>query len=146
MTIHLFKIAVGIESVDHLREIQIERLRKNKEKNKSGDLRHLTRNSPKRAEEVLDNGSIYWIIKGYIRVRQRINGFDEAYGRNGKPRCALILDPNLVQTVVLPHKPIQGWRYMEVDSAPVDLTTAERKIVSSLPQDMADELRSLGLL
>ncbi len=146
MTIHLVKIAVGVESVDHLREIQIERLRKNKEKNKSGDLRHLTRNSPKRAEEVLDNGSIYWIIKGYIRVRQRIDGLGEAFGRNGEPRCALILDPKLVQTVLLPHKPIQGWRYMDVDSAPADLTTAERKVVSSLPQGMADELRSLGLL
>ena len=146
MTIHLVKIAVGIESVDHLREIQIERLRKAREKNKSADLRHLTRNSPKRAEEVLDNGSIYWLIKGYIRVRQRINDFSEAFDRNGKPRCALILDTNLVQTVLLPHKPIQGWRYMEVDVAPADLTTAERKIVSSLPQDMADELRSLGLL
>ena len=146
MTIHLVKIAVGIESVDHLREIQIERLRNAREKNKSADLRHLTRNSPKRAEEVLDNGSIYWIIKGYIRVRQRINGLGEAFDRNGKPRCALILDTNLVQTILLPHKPIQGWRYMEVDVAPADLTTAERKVVSSLPQGMADELRSLGLL
>ena len=79
-------------------------------------------------------------------VQQRIDGFGEAFGRNGKPRCALILDPNLVQTVLLPHKPIQGWRYMEVDFAPADLTTAERKVVSSLPQGMADELRSLGLL
>ena len=146
MTVHLVKIAVGIESVDQLREIQIERLRKAREKNKSANLRHLTRNSPKRFDEVLDNGSIYWIIKGYIRVRQRINEVGEAFDRNGKPRCALILDTNLVQTVLLPHKPIQGWRYMEVDVAPADLTTAEHKIVSSLPQDMADELRSLGLL
>ena len=146
MTIHLVKICVGIESVDHLREVQIERLRQIREKNRSGDLRHLTRNFPKRGEEILDNGSIYWIIKGYIRVRQRITGFGEAFGRNGKPRCALILNPKLVQTVLLPHKPIQGWRYMEVDFAPADLTTAERKIVSSIPHDMADELRSLGLL
>jgi hypothetical protein len=146
MTIHLVKIAVGIESVEHLKEVQIERLRKAREKNGSAALRHLTRNPPKRADEVLDNGSIYWIIKGYIRVRQRINGISEAFDRDGKPRCALILDTNLVQTVLLPHKPIQGWRYLEVDVAPADLTTAERKKVSSLPQDMADELRSLGLL
>jgi hypothetical protein len=146
MTIHLVKIAVGIESVDHLREIQIERLRKAREKTRSADLRHLTRNFPKRAEEVLDNGSIYWIIKGYIRVRQRINGFGEAFDHNGKPRCALILDTNLVQTILLPHKPIQGWRYMEVDVAPADLTSAERKVEASIPQEMADELRSLGLL
>ena len=146
MTIHLVKIAVGIESVDHLREIQIKRLRKARGKNRSTDLRHLTRNFPKRAAEVLDNGSIYWIIKGYIRVRQRINGFGEAVDHNGKLRCALILDKNLVQTILLPHKPIQGWRYMEVDVAPADLTTAERKVESSIPQEMADELRSLGLL
>ncbi|MGY9019385.1 MAG: DUF1489 family protein [Alphaproteobacteria bacterium] len=146
MTIHLVKIAVGIESVDHLRDVQIERLRQAQEPGGAGALRHLTRNAPRRAEEVLDGGSIYWIIKGYIRVRQYITGFGEAVGRNGKPRCALILDPKLVQTVLLPHKPIQGWRYMEAEAAPEDLTGKERKIVSSLPQDMADELRSLGLL
>lgn len=146
MTIHLVKIAVGIESVDHLRDVQIERLRQAQEPGGAGALRHLTRNAPRRAEEVLDGGSIYWIIKGYIRVRQYITGFGEAVGRNGKPRCALILDPKLVQTVLLPHKPIQGWRYMKAEAAPEDLTGKERKIVSSLPQDMADELRSLGLL
>jgi len=146
MTIHLVKIAVGIESVDHLREVQIKRLFQMKEKAGPGDLRHLTRNAPRRAEDLLDSGSIYWIIKGYIRVRQRITGFGEAVGRNGKPRCALILDPNLVQTVLLPHKPIQGWRYIKVESVPADLTPAEREVVSSLPQEMADELRSLGLL
>ena len=146
MTIHLVKIAVGIESVDHLREVQIERLRQAQEPGAAGALHHMTRNTPRRAEEVLDGGSIYWIIKGYIRVRQNITGFGEAVGRNGKPRCALILDPKLVQTVLLPHKPIQGWRYMEAEAAPEDLTGKERKIASSLPQDMADELRSLGLL
>ncbi|MBK17384.1 MAG: lysophospholipase [Rhodospirillaceae bacterium] len=146
MTIHLVKIAVGIGSVDHLREVQIERLRQAKESGGPGELRHLTRNAPRRAAEVLNGGSIYWIIKGYIRVRQRITDFGEAVGRNGKPRCALILDPKLVQTQLLPHKPIQGWRYMEPEAAPADLTNQERKIESSLPTEMADELRSLGLL
>ena len=146
MTIHLVKIAVGIESVDHLRDVQSERLRQAKAPGGAGELRHLTRNTPRRAEEVLNGGSIYWIIKGYIRVRQSITGFGEAVGRNGKPRCALILNPDLVQTVLLPHKPIQGWRYMEAEAAPDDLTGKERELVSTLPQDMADELRSLGLL
>ena len=146
MTIHLVKIAVGIESVDHLRDVQIERLRQAQELGGAKTLRHLTRNAPRRAEDVLDGGSIYWIVKGYIRVRQYITGFGEDVGRNGKLRCALILDPKLVQTVLLPHKPIQGWRYMEVGAVPGDLTGKECKIVTSLPQNMADELRSLGLL
>ena len=145
MTVHLVKMAVGIESVDHLVDVQAQRLRQAREADGAGVLRHLTRNSPRRSEEVLDGGSIYWIIKGYIRARQPITGFGEAVGRNGRPRCAFILDPRLVRTELVPHRPIQGWRYMEAPAAPKDLTrkTAAR---TSMPDEMEAELRALGLL
>lgn len=145
MTVHLVKMAVGIESFDHLVSVQSERFRRAEETEGKGILRHLTRNTPRRAEEVLDGGSIYWIIKGYIRAHQRITGFGEATGRNGRPRCALILDPNLVRTELLPHKPIQGWRYMEPAAVPEDLTSKAME-KTSLPDEMAAELRALGLL
>lgn len=145
MTAHLVKMAVGIDSLEHLREVQTERLRKAREPGGNGDLRHFTRNTPRRAEEVLDGGSIFWIIKGYIRVRQRILGFGEASGRDGRRRCALILDPELVRTELVPHRPMQGWRYMEPAAAPDDVT-GEESADASLPDGMAAELRSLGLL
>jgi hypothetical protein len=145
MTVHLVKMAVGIESFDHLKSVQADRLRTAMQSEGNGVLRHLTRNTPRRSEEVLDGGSIYWIIKGYIRAHQKITGFGEAMGRNGRPRCALLLDPELVRTELLPHKPIQGWRYMEPAAAPEDLTSKAME-KTSLPEEMAAELRALGLL
>ena len=144
MTVHLVKMAVGIESVDHLLDVQALRL-KQAEHGGVGVLRHLTRNTPRRADDVLDSGSIYWIIKGYIRARQHITGFGEAMGQNGRPRCALLLDPNLVRTELVPHRPMQGWRYMEADAAPKDLTR-RAAAKTSMPDDMEAELRALGLL
>lgn len=145
MTVHLVKMAVGIDSVDHLIDVQAERLRQAREASGAGVLRHLTRNTPRRAEEVLDGGSIYWIIKGYIRARQPITGFGEAMGRNGRPRCALILDLKLVRTELAPHRPIQGWRYMEPLGAPRDLSR-KSAAKTSMPDEMEAELRALGLL
>lgn len=145
MTVHLVKIAVGIESIEHLKDVQADRLRRAREADPDGRLQHLTRNTPRRADEVLDGGSIYWIVKGYIRARQRIVGFGEGLGRSGRPRCAILLDPELVRTELVPHKPIQGWRYMEDEAAPDDLTEGERT-ETSLPDEMAAELRALGLL
>ncbi|MBT5459163.1 MAG: DUF1489 domain-containing protein [Rhodospirillaceae bacterium] len=145
MTVHLVKMAVGIESFEHLTDVQADRVRRAEETDGKGVLRHLTRNTPRRSDEVLDGGSIYWIIKGYIRAHQRITGFGEATGRNGRPRCALILDPKLVRTELLPHKPIQGWRYMEPAGVPEDLTSRAME-KTSLPDEMAAELRALGLL
>lgn len=145
MTVHLVKMAVGIESVDHLIDVQAERFRQADQAGGAGVLRHLTRNTPRRAEEVLDGGSIYWIIKGYIRARQAITEFGEAMGRNGRPRCALILDPHLVRTELVPHRPMQGWRYMDPLAAPKDLSR-KSAAKTSMPGDMEAELRALGLI
>ena len=105
----------------------------------------MTRNTPRRASAIVDGGSIYWIIKGCIRARQRIVGIDRTTNSEGKPRCAFILDPVLFTTVPAPHRPMQGWRYLEHAQAPADRgvdVTGE----DALPIEMADELRSLGLL
>lgn len=141
MTVHLVKMAVGIESLDHLQRVQKERRASN-----GGILRHLTRNTPKRSDEVLDGGSIFWIIKGYIRARQFVTGFTPVTGRNGKPRCAILLDPELVRVELSPHKPIQGWRYMEDEAAPPDLDPAGAAAIEGIPEEMAEELRTLGLI
>ena len=146
MTAHLVKMAVGIESVDHLAQVQSDRMAQARLHGGTGQLRHMTRNRPRREGDILDDGSIFWIIKGYIRARQNIIGFREGVGRSGRARCAIILDPRLVRTVLTPHKPIQGWRYMEALAAPADLDARALEVQSALPETMADELRTLGLL
>ena len=105
----------------------------------------MTRNRPRRSAEINDGGSIYWIIKGYVRVRQRISRLDSAVNTRGEPRCAIILDPDLVPTVLKPHRPLRGWRYLETGDAPSDsgLPHADD---SDVPPEMAAELRQLGLL
>jgi hypothetical protein len=147
MTVHLVKMAVGIEDLDHLRDVQAHRFAEAERIDGTGRLRHLTRNTPRRSTEVLDGGSIYWVMKGYIRARQTIIGIEEATGRRGRKRCALILSPDLARTVLTPHKPIQGWRYMEDAAAPEDLGDDEiDPRDASLPPNLAAELRTLGLL
>lgn len=137
-------MAVGVESVAHLARLQEQRFARVLAEDGAGALRHYTRNKPRRDKEITARGSIYWIIKGYIRVRQCIIGFEPAEGRERR-RWALLLDPKLVQTVPRPHKPIQGWRYLEPAAAPEDLGAAA-SVEPDLPPEMAAELRQLGLL
>lgn len=145
MTVHLLKMAVGIDSVAHLAEVQKQRLERAAAPGGTGDLRHFTRNAPRRAVEVTGGGSMFWIIKGYVRVRQRILGIERVAGREGRKRCALILDPDIVKTELAAHKPIQGWRYLDPVAAPRDMDISAPK-ATSIPADMAAELRALGLL
>lgn len=141
MVLHLLKIAVGIESIAHLREVQARKLAAAPE-----SLRHLTRNLPRRADQILDGGSIYWMIKRHIRVRQRIVDIRRLRGRGvGEKSCALVLDPLLVQTAPVRRRPHQGWRYLEATDAPADLDAIE-EATPDLPPEMAAELRELGLL
>lgn len=148
MTVHLLKMAVGIDSVDHLVSVQNRRLERASAPGGTGDLRHFTRHAPRRANEVISGGSMFWIIKGYVRVRQSILGIERVEARDGhesRKRCALILDPELVKTELSPHKPLQGWRYFDPAGAPPDMKLSA-PAENSIPPDMAAELRELGLL
>lgn len=138
MTVHLLKVAVGVESIDHIRQWQASRVRQH------GRLRHVTRMSPRRASEVVDGGSIYWIVKGAIRVRQRILGIEDVVTPDGR-KCGLLLDPDLVPTEPVPRRPHQGWRYLEVGDAPADLGDVAPGL-QEMPAEMIAELRELGLL
>jgi hypothetical protein len=82
---------------------------------------HDTRMSPKRAEEMLAGGSIYWVIKHFIIVRQRLVGFEQVKDKDGKNMCRVHLDPELVRTKPRKKRPFQGWRYLEPGDAPADL-------------------------
>ena len=146
MAVHLIKMAVGIESFSHLARVQKNRLQ---DLDKAGEpplLRHWTRNSPTRAEEICAGGSLYWIIKGAIRARQQISSIDKHTSERSRKRCALVLDPTLVRTELKISRPIQGWRYLDPQAAPKDLLTVADEGNPDIPMEMAKELRELGLL
>ena len=139
MALHLLKMCVGIADIDQLAAVQKRRLKS------EGRLCHYTRNMPKRADELLDGGSLYWIIRGQIRVRQRLKAIERHTDADGWTGCALVLDRKLVPTLPRPVRAMQGWRYLEADAAPLDLVAAAGK-GDDLPPKLVAELRALGLL
>lgn len=138
MTLHLIKLSVGVEDFNHLRRLQRQR---RKERGKSV---FFTRNTPRRAEELLDGGSIYWVIKGYVRARQLLKGFTSTVDEEGQPLCVVRYDPVLVPTMLMPKRPFQGWRYLDPKDVPADRKGADP--MADLPPKMVEELRALGLL
>jgi len=145
MTVHLLKMCVGCDSVEDLSDWQ---RRRRVERRKAGEKHltyHVTRNYPKRTDEIVGEGSLYWIIKGYIRVRQRIRAIEQFTNKEGDRKCRIILHSKLVRTVPKPCRPMQGWRYFEEADVPADLCSGS-DAGAHLPDKLADELRSLGLL
>jgi len=144
MTLNLVKMAVGISDLEHLAAVQAARLAESVRRGEGPRLWHYTRNAPRRAAELLDGGSLYWIVKGRIRARQRVIGLESDTDDEGRRYCMLMLDPALVPTEPRPHRAIQGWRYLDGADAPPDIaSTAED---AALPASLAAELRDMGLL
>ncbi len=136
MTVHLKKLSVGTASIESLRLLQANRLAT------VGRLVHITRNRPRRAEELLDGGSIYWIIKGVMTARQAIIDFVEAQRADGSPACGIVLSPEIVTVAPMRMRIFQGWRYLEVADAPIDVGT---DIDENMPSELVAELRELGI-
>jgi len=143
MTLHLIKLCVGADSIDDLAQWQAKRLAERKKRSGKAEIVHTTRQTPKRADELLDGGSIYWVIKGVIRVRQLIKKI-EPIVRDGQPRTKLVLDRKLVRVAPRQMRAFQGWRYLEPEQAPPDLSKGDT--MADMPPEMAAELKRLGLL
>lgn len=139
MTVHLIKLAVGIEDIDHLRRIQERRLADH------GMVFHLTRMVPKRADELAARGSIYWVIRGVVQCRQGILAVHEETDGEGRRRCRLELDPLLVPVRREPCKAFQGWRYLAPEQAPPDVADGSDDL-ADMPPDMYAALKELGLI
>ena len=136
MSLHLLKLAVGIDDIDHLRQI-----RKARAVERGGNW-VTTRNYPRRAQEVLAGGSIYWVIRGRIRVRERVTGLRDERDDTGRRYCLIEVDAELVPTLPRTCRPFQGWRYLSPEDAPPD-----RSAIAEPPPDrMLAELRALGLI
>jgi hypothetical protein len=142
VTLHLIKLCVGVESVEELAQWQAGRLRELKKKKRPEVLMHVTRMTPKRADELLDGGSLYWVIKGYIAVRQKLLAL-KPVTKNGAPHCGLVYEPKLVPVLRRFHRPFQGWRYLNPKDAPSDARDLKGK---NMPEALAIELADLGLL
>lgn len=139
--LHLTKLAVGVRDTDHLRVLQAVRMREHP------PLRHRTRNFPRRRAEVVDGGSMYWVIGGTMMARQRILDIVEDR-RDDLTACAsFILDPEIMPLAGRPTRPFQGWRYLDPEDAPPDLRALTAIAgLESLPATMRHELRALCLL
>ncbi len=138
--LHIIKLAVGVSDIAHLQSIQAQRLLTDP------PLRHWTRNSPRRVAEVIDGGSMYWVISGALLVRQRITDIVADTWDDGSACVAFVLDPELVPVEGRPTKAFQGWRYLNAADAPPDITRVAAAGADRLPPEMAAELRALGLL
>lgn len=139
--LHLTKLAVGIDDIGHLRVAQAKRAAA------EPPLCHRTRNFPRRAAEIVEGGSIYWVIAGAMVVRQRVVAIRRERWEDGSACAALVLDAELVPLVGRVTKPFQGWRYLGPDQAPADLPSGPPADgETDLPPALREELRALGLL
>ena len=121
MALHMIKLCVGVDTVDELSEWQVKRAKERAKKGKPANPFHDTRMTPKRAEEMLAGGSLYWVIKNHIIVRQKLIGFEAVKDKDSKAMCRVHLDPELVRTKSRRKRPFQGWRYLEPGDAPPDV-------------------------
>ncbi len=149
MALHLIKLSVGSESVaDHANWIaeRVALKRKNPEfANQPPEHTHRTRMVPKRQAELLDAGSIYWVIKGQVAARQLLLAIRPYTDESGTGQCHLVMAPEVIPVVPRRCRPFQGWRYLPDSDTPPDLRGGLADI-GDMPEPMRRELRELGLL
>ncbi len=140
MVLHLKKLCVGVDSPQQLAAWRAAR-------DTGAPPSFITRSMPRRRDEILAGGSIYWIFKGWMAARQRIVEIEAVRDRNGRPACALVFDPELFLTRPVPHRPFQGWRYLTAEDAPADIGSLQDLAAAEMPPlQIGRELGELGLL
>lgn len=145
MALHMIKLCVGVETVEDLEAWVAQRLDTARAAGEPAEQVHRTRVTPRRAAEILDGGSLYWVIKGQVQLRQPILRFDAITGADGIERCLIVLAPQFIRTRWQPRRAFQGWRYLTPDDAPDDLSAGDDSI-AALPPELRRELAALGLL
>ena len=145
MPLHILKLAVGCESLKDLKLRVAERVREAGLRGQTPRHIHITRMTPKRDAEVLDGGSIYWVIRGEVAAREKIIAIEPFRDSAGINRCRLVMQPKVIAVAPRPMRPFQGWRYLKPSDAPPDLGRAAASI-EAMPEPMRRELRELGLL
>lgn len=146
MTIHLIKLCVGADSIEDLAQWQASYRRFKTKGTAKPRVFHTTFQTPKRQTELLDGGSLYWVIKGLVQCRQRLTGFEDGTKEDGSPCCLLLLDAEIVPVRPVPRKAFQGWRYLDAADAPADLKGGPGDGIAALPPKMRKDLAALGLI
>lgn len=144
MTLNLLKLCVGVSTIEELEESIEYRLSGRRNNGQPAEQTHTTRMIPKRSAELLDGGSLYWVIKGRVQARQRLVDIRPFTDTSGISRCDLVLEPKVVPTQWQPRRAFQGWRYLKPEDAPADLGLGGG--VQALPAHLRNELAELGLL
>ena len=132
--LHLIKLCVGVDRVEQLNAWGRE------ERGKGRTPVVHTRSTPKRAAELLDGGSLYWVIKGVVQCRQRIIAIDTLEDGQ-RARCEITLDDAVIKVAPQRRSAFQGWRYYEGRDVTTDLTGFD---AGDMPEGLAEELRELG--
>ena len=145
MPLHLIKLCVGCDSVRDLQDWIKQRLKEKRRRGEKPEHIHRTRMVPKRAAELTDGGSLFWVIRGEIACRQRIRAVRPFRDKDGIGRCGLVLDPKVVLVAPRPFRAFQGWRYLAAKDAPCDLAKAAPG-AASMPEKLRRELSQLGLM
>lgn len=144
--IHLLRPCVGVHSIEQLAQIQAHERRIDTGP-MAGHAYFTTRNMPKRANELVNGGSIYWIIKNVIQVRQAIEDVQQQEDEGGRKFCLALLNPQLVRLQPRQQRGFQGWRYLQPEKAPDDIGPyVMGEADHQPPADMAEALRAAGLL
>lgn len=145
MPLHLIKLCVGCDSVADLEDWIKQKLKEKKRRGLKAEHIHTTRMVPKRASELTDGGSLYWVIRGQVACRERILDIRPFTDNDGIGRCRVVLDGKIVLVEPRPRAAFQGWRYLEAKEAPRDLSRAAPG-AAKMPEAMRRELQQLGLL
>lgn len=122
MALHLMKLCIGVRNMDDMKAWQSRQMQQVKHPY------HRTLNIPKRADELLDGGSLYWVVGNKFLVRQKFIDIKQGINADGKSFCEMILDKNLVPLIPQSKSPFHGWRYLAAENAPLDLETGLSKI------------------
>ena len=145
MALHLLKLCVGVDTVQELEDWIKMRLKEKRKKGEKPEHIHTTRMVPKRADEIVDGGSLYWVIKGEILCHEKLLAIRPFTDKDGIGRCRLVMDGKVHLVQPRPFRAFQGWRYLEAKDAPRDLDRAAPG-ARNMPEAMRRELRELGLL
>ncbi|RYG83232.1 MAG: DUF1489 family protein [Alphaproteobacteria bacterium] len=142
---HMIKLCVGVATLEELESYRNERAHWWGANYGENVHVHRTRTMPKRRDEIEGQGSIYWVIAGVIRCRQRIVRLAAATDDQGLACCDIIMAPDLIRTVPRRKSPFQGWRYLAPKDAPGDLEFAGG-VEDAGSTELAEELARLGLI
>src|SRR6476619_1783263 len=145
MPLHLVKLCVGCDSVKALKAWVAERMSAARKKGLPLHHIHVTRMTPKRTDEVLAGGSLYWVIRGEIAAREKLIGIEPFRDRDGIGRCRLVMQPKVIAVMPRPMRAFQGWRYFAQGDVPPDLGSDGAGVAAG-PEPLRRELRDLGLL